>query len=316
MTTENEVFVGIDVSKTSNQLAVLGQPKVRDYSNQEKGHQAMVRYLKPFAPTLIVLEATGGLERELAVHLMQAGFPVAVVNPTRVREFARALGRYAKSDPIDARTLAHFGQAVRPEVRRLPSEQETQLLNLVRRRRQIVGYLTTEKNRLHTTPTDIEERVVAHLKWLQEELDSLNKKIDHLIQSIPEFREKAKLLRSVPGIGPVNAFTLLAEMPELGNVSRQKIAALAGVAPFNRDSGKKKGKRKTFGGRYGVRSTFYMAVLSARTHNPVIKRFYDRLIKKGKLPKVALVACMRKLLSILTVMLMRKEAWRPIQLKN
>lgn len=314
MTTEKEVFVGIDVSKTSHQLAVLGQPKVRDYSNQERGHQAMVRYLKLCAPTLIVLEATGGLERELAVHLRQAGFPVAVVNPTRVREFARALGRYAKSDPIDARTLAHFGQAVRPEVRRLPSEQETQLLNLVRRRRQIVGYITTEKNRLHTTPTDMEERVVAHLKWLQEELDSLNKAIDQLIQSIPEFCEKAKLLRSVPGIGPVNASTLLAEMPELGNVSRQKIAALAGVAPFNRDSGQKKGKRKTFGGRYGVRSTFYMAVLSAKTHNPIIKRFYDRLIKKGKLPKVALVACMRKLLSILTVMLRRKESWRPAHL--
>lgn len=314
MTTENEVFVGIDVSKACNQLAIWGQPKIRDYSNQEKGHQAMVRYLEPLAPTLIVLEATGGLEREVAVHLMQAGFPVAVVNPTRVREFARALGHYAKSDPIDARTLAHFGQAVRPEVRRLPSEQETRLLNLVRRRRQIVGYITTEKNRLHTTPTALEERVVAHLNWLQEELDSLNKQIDQLIQSIPELCEKAKLLRSVPGIGPVNAFTLLAELPELGNVSRQKIAALAGVAPFNRDSGKKKGKRKTFGGRYGVRSTFYMAVLSAKTHNPVIKRFYDRLIEKGKLPKVALVACMRKLLSILTVMLMRKEAWRPVQL--
>jgi transposase len=314
MTTESEVFVGIDVSKASNQLAVWGQPKVRDYSNQEKGHQAIVRYLKPLAPTLIVLEATGGLERELALHLMGAGFPVAVVNPTRVREFARALGRYAKSDPIDARTLAHFGQAVRPEVRHLPSVQETQLVNLVRRRRQIVGYITTEKNRLHTTPTDMEERVVAHLKWLQEELDSLNKAIDQLIQSIPEFCEKAKLLRSVPGIGPVNAFTLLAELPELGHVSRQKIAALAGVAPFNRDSGKKKGKRKTFGGRYGVRSTFYMAALSAKTHNPVIKRFYDRLIKKGKLPKVALVACMRKLLTILNVMLMRKEAWRPVHL--
>lgn len=316
MTTSSEVFMGIDVSKASHQLAVWNQKATREFTHDPKGHSALVRHLKRYSPTLIVIEATGGLERELALQLLQAGFPVAVVNPTRVREFAKALGRYAKTDPIDAATLAHFAQAVRPAVRRLPSQQETELLNLVRRRRQVVDCMVTEKNRLHTTPDQLKERIEKHLAWLQEEIDQLNTEIDALIQSIPEMREKAQLLRSVPGIGPVNASTLLAELPELGTLSRQKIAALAGVAPFNKDSGKKKGKRKTFGGRYGVRKTFYMAILSAIRFNPVIKRFYDRLIEKGKLKKVAFVACMRKLLSILNVMLLRKEPWRTIPMQN
>ncbi len=316
MTTPQEVFIGIDVSKASHQLAVYNETTVREFGNDAKGHRSLLRHLKPYTPTLIVIEATGGLERELALQLLQAGFPVAVVNPTRVREFAKALGRYAKTDPIDARTLAHFGQAVRPAVRRLPSEQESELISLVRRRRQVVDCMVTEKNRRATAPAKLQERIEKHLAWLQAELDQLNDEIDQLIQSLPELREKARLLRTVPGIGPVNASTLLAELPELGTLSRQKIAALAGVAPFNQDSGKKKGKRKTFGGRYGVRSAFYMAILSAIRYNPVIKRFYERLLERGKLKKVAIVACMRKLLSILNVMLMRKEAWRPISIEN
>ncbi len=313
MTNSIEVFIGIDVSKASNEVAIFGQKTVMSFANNPDGHRSLAKKLKIYQPTLIVMEATGGLERELALHLTQAGYPVAVVNPTRVREFAKALGKFAKSDPIDAYTLAHFGASVRPAVRAMQSKQESELMALVRRRRQVVNQMGQEQNRLHTAPARVVKRIEDHLVYLENELKSLNEEIDALIQSIPEWRQKVELLRSVPGIGPVNAFTLLAELPELGSVSRQKIAALAGVAPFNKDSGKKKGRRKTCGGRYGVRSAFYMAALSASRFNPVIKRFYQRLISKSKENKVALTACMRKLLSIVNVMLMRGETWRVSQ---
>lgn len=310
MTTLPSVFVGIDVHQAFNEVAIYEQKPVKEFPNEPKGHRAVERYLKALEPQLIVMEATGGLERELALHLLQAGLPVAVVNPTRVREFARAVGQYAKTDPIDARLIARFAFATQPQVRALQSEQEADLIALVRRRRQVVEQIGQEKNRLRLSSARVIQRIKDHLDYLAEELASLDEEIDALIQSIPEWRQKAELLRTVPGIGPVNAFTLLAELPELGSVSRQKIAALAGVAPFNKDSGKKKKRRRTFGGRAGVRSAFYMAALSASRHNPVIKRFYDRLIKAGKEEKVALTACMRKLLSILNTMLMRGEPWR------
>src|SRR3990172_4055213 len=310
MTTPNEVFVGIDVSKATNEVAIFAQDGVESFANNPTGHRALANFLEPLEPTLIVIEATGGLERDLASHLLETGFAVAVVNPTRVRDFAKALGRYAKNDPIDAHTLAHFAQAIRPEVRQLQSAQEAELLALVRRRRQVVANIGQERNRLHTVPAKAKKYIQDHLAYLQAQLQVLNAEIDALIQAIPQWRQKAQLLCSVPGIGPVNAFTLLAELPELGSVSRQKIAAFAGGGPYDKDSGKKKGRRKPFGGRYGVRSTFYMAVLAAIRHNPIIKRFYERLIKNGKEHKVAMVACMRKLLSIANVMLMRGEAWR------
>ncbi len=308
MTTEN--FVGIDVSKESLEVAIYGQETIHSYANTPAGQAELVDCLKPLNPTLIVLEASGGYEIEPALTLMADGLPVAVVNPSRVRNFARAYGRLAKTDPIDAHVLAHFAQAVRPRVRTLQSEQETHLTNLVRRRRQVVAMLTAEKNRLYTTSTRLKVGVKKHIQFLQAEEEELAAEIAKLIQALPQWREKGQILQSVPGIGPVNAATLLAELPELGNTSRQKIAALAGVAPYNRDSGKKHGRRKTGGGRGGVRSAFYMACLSASRHNPVIKRFYERLIANGKETKVALTACMRKLLSILNAMLRKMEPWR------
>ena len=307
-------FIGIDVSKETLEVAIHGQEAIRSFANMPDGHQALVNYLKPMNPTLIVLEASGGFEIEPAVALMTSDLPVAVVNPSRVRSFARAYGRMAKTDPIDGHIIAHFGQAVRPRLRSLQSEQAAHLTNLVRRRRQIVSMLTAEKNRLSTTSIRLKAGVKKHIQWLQEEEEELATEIAELIQTLPEWREKAQILQSVPGIGPVNAATLLAELPELGTISRQKIAALAGVAPYNRDSGKKRGRRKTGGGRRAVRSAFYMACLSATQHNPVIKRFYERLIAKGKETKVALTACMRKLLSILNAMLRNKEPWRVVNL--
>ena len=291
-------------------MAIYGQETILSYTNTPAGQAELVAYLKPLNPTLIVLEASGGFEIEPALELMTGGLPVAVVNPTRVRNFARAYGRLAKTDPIDAHLLAHFAQVVRPRVRSLQSEQEIHLTNLVRRRRQVVAMLTAEKNRLHTTSIRLKEGVKKHILWLQDEEAELTKQIAGLIQTLPQWREKEQILQSVPGIGPVNAATLLAELPELGTTSRQKIAALAGVAPYNRDSGKKRGRRKTSGGRGGVRSAFYMACLSASRHNPVIKRFYERLIANGKETKVALTACMRKLLTILNAMLRNMEPWR------
>lgn len=308
MTTEN--FVGIDVSKESLEVAIYSQETIHSYANTPVGQAELVDCLKPLNPTLIVLEASGGYEIEPALTLMADGLPVAVVNPARVRNFARAYGRLAKTDPIDAHVLAHFAQAVRPRVRSLQSEQETHLTNLVRRRRQVVAMLTAEKNRLYTTSIRLKEGVKKHIQFLQAEEDELAAEIAKQIQALPQWREKEQILRSVPGIGPVNAATLLAELPELGTTSRQKIAALAGVAPYNQDSGKKRGRRKTGGGRGGVRSAFYMACLSASQHNPVIKRFYERLIANGKETKVALTACMRKLLSILNAMLRKMEPWR------
>lgn len=308
MTTE--CFVGIDVSKDSLEVAIYDQETLHSFANTPAGHVELVAYLKPSNPTLIVMEASGGFEIEAALALMSGGLSVAVVNPSRVRSFARAYGQLAKTDPIDAHVLAHFAQAVRPRVRSLQSEQETHLTNLVRRRRQVVAMLTAEKNRLHTTSIRLKEGVKKHILWLQEEETELTKQIAELIQTLPQWREKEQILQSVPGIGPVNAATLLAELPELGTTKRQKIAALAGVAPYNRDSGKKRGRRKTGGGRGGVRSAFYMACLSASQHNPVIKRFYDRLIANGKETKVALTACMRKLLTILNAMLRNMEPWR------
>lgn len=305
-----ECFIGIDVSKESLEEALEGQEGIRSFANTPAGHAALVEYLKPMKPTLIVLEASGGYEIEVMLVLLSQGLAVAVVNPTRVRNFARAFGRLAKTDPIDAHVLAHFAQAVRPRVRSLQSEQETHLTNLVRRRRQVVAMLTAEKNRLSTTSIRLKEGVKKHIQWLEQEQVELAAQISQLIQSLPEWQEKERILKSVPGIGPVNASTLLAELPELGNTSRQKIAALAGVAPYNHDSGKKRGRRKTGGGRSGVRSAFYMACLSASQHNPVIKRFYERLIAQGKETKVALTACMRKLLTILNAMLRKKEPWR------
>ena len=310
MTNEAEVFVGIDISKETLDLAIVGKEATWQLNRDETGISQLIDLITPMNPQLIVMEATGGLEIDVVTRMAAAGLAVSVVNPLRVREFAKAIGQYAKTDRIDAQLIALFADKIRPAAISRKSEQQTMLSALVRRRKQVIGVITAEKNRLHTTWEPLRERLVAHIAWLEDELEALGKEIRDLILADPVWREKEKILQSVPGIGPVTAATLLAELPELGTVSRQKVASLAGVAPFNRDSGRRRGKRRTFGGRAQVRRALYMAALTASRRNPVIKRFYQRLLDKGKPKKVALTACMRKLLSIVNTMLMRMEPWR------
>ena len=313
MTSVSEVFVGIDVSKETLDVAIYEHEMAWQCGHDDVAIGGLVDLLAPMSPQLIVLEATGGLEMDVTLGIIEAGLPVAVVNPTRVREFAKAIGQYAKTDRIDAQLIAHFAYKVRPAEASRKSQKQSLLSALIRRRQQVIQTVTAEKNRLDTTHERLRERVKAHISWLEDELEELFKQICEVIQADPVWKEKEQILQSVPGIGPVTAATLLAELPELGTVSRQKVASLAGVAPFNRDSGRKRGKRRTFGGRSQVRRTLYMAALSASRTNPVIKRFYERLLAKGKLKKVALTACMRKLLSIVNTMLLRMEPWRPTQ---
>lgn len=307
----DEVFVGIDVSKSQLDLAEWGKSNVSQYNNDEKGIGKLVQQLKEVSPTLIVLEASGGWEMTLAAELAFAKLPAVVVNPTRVRDFARATGQWAKTDKLDALMLARFAQAVRPEVRPLRNEQEAYLVALVTRRRQVIEIMTAEKNRRATSHGSIGQRLEEHIAWLEAELKALEEDISRFVQSNVVWQEKEALLRTVPGVGPVTAFTLLAELPELGTLNRQKIAALVGVAPFNRDSGPRRGKRRIFGGRAGVRRALYMAALSGSKSNPIIRTFYERLLANGKEKKVALAACMRKLLVILNAMLRDQKPWNP-----
>jgi transposase len=311
MVGEGEVFVGIDVGQAFLEVASYGDESEWRVGNDGDGIAGLVPRLQALSPSIIVVEATGGMELPLVASLAAAGVPVAVVNPTRVRQFARATGKLAKTDKLDARVLAHFAQAVRPLVRPLRSEEEEHLSALVTRRRQVIVMLTAEKNRLVTTRAALRKRVERHIEWLEEELASLDHEISSFIASDPQCEAKDSLLRSVPGVGPVTAATILAELPELGSLNRQKIAALVGVAPVNRDSGKKHGKRRVFGGRASVRRTLYMAALSATKFNPIIKVFYQRLLSRGKEKKVALTACMRKLLVILNAMVARHTHWQP-----
>lgn len=305
----DEIFVGIDVSKRQLDLAVWGEKDVWQYGNCEAGILEMVKQLTDMEPTLVVLEASGGWEMTLVAELALAKIQVTVVNPTRVRAFARATGQLAKTDKLDAGLIAWFAQAVRPEVRPLRNEQEAYLAALITRRRQVVGILTAEKNRRHTTHGLVGQRLEEHIDWLETELVCLEQDIGRFIQKSAVWQEKERLLRSVPGVGPVTAFTLVAELPELGTLNRQKIAALVGVAPFNKDSGPRRGKRRIFGGRAGVRNVLYMAALVGSRSNPVIRAFYERLLARGKLKKVALVACMRKLLVILNAIVRDEKSW-------
>lgn len=312
MAHEAEIFVGIDVSKAHLDVAVHNQSWSWQADNTAVGIAELVKRLNSLHPTLIVLEATGGFEMVLVAELAAAQLPVVVTNPRRVRNFARSTGQFAKTDQLDAKMLAHFAAALRPEPRPLPSEQEDQLTALLTRRRQIVDMLTVEKNRLHTVRTAMRSDLEEHITWLTEKLAKLDADIDQFIQGSALWQEKATLLKSVPGVGRITASTLLAMLPELGMLNRQEIAALVGVAPVNTDSGRKHGKRRIFGGRATVRSVLYMAALSAKKHNPTIKKFYAHLLERGKEKKVALTACMRKLLVILNAMLRSKQPWRTV----
>jgi transposase len=310
MTSTAEVFVGIDISQAQLDIAVHDQSTYWQTPNTDAGITDLVRRLQVMTPTRIVVEATGGFELRLVAELVAGKLPVVVTNPRRVRAFARSTGKLAKTDKLDAKMLAHFAAAIRPEVRTLPTEQEEQLTALLTRRRQIIEMLTMEKNRLHTVRPTMRADIEEHLTWLNKKLEVLDDDLDDFIHGSAVWQEKATLLKSVPGIGRITASTLLAMLPELGTLNRQEIAALVGVAPVNKDSGRKQGKRRIYGGRATVRSALYMAALSASKHNPKIKKFYEHLLKQGKEKKVALVACMRKLLVIVNAMLRAKQAWR------
>ena len=305
-----QIFVGIDVSKAWLDIAVHEKEETFRASNDEIGIASLVKRLKKLKASLIVLEPTGGFEMLVVAQLTHAGLPVAVVNAKRVRDFARATGQIAKTDKLDAKVLAHFAAAVRPAIRSLRTEQEEQLTALMTRRRQVIDMLTVEKNRLVTVRAKMRTEIEAHLQWLSNSLKKLDQEIEEFVESLPVWKDKDALLQSVPGVGRVSSATLLAMLPELGLLNRQEIAALVGVAPVNKDSGKKRGRRRVYGGRADVRSVLYMAALSAKKFNPVIRKFYERLIQHGKEKKVALTACMRKLLVILNAMLRSNQPWR------
>ena len=308
---DKEVFVGVDVSKASLDVATHPGSESWRADNNGEGLKVLSKRLGEIAPALVVLEATGGLEVLAASALAAEGFPVVVVNPRQVRDFARATGRLAKTDALDAEVLARFAHAVRPEVRPLKGEEERELSALVARRRQILDMITAEQNRLGQTPSKrIRKELKAHIAWLKRRLKDVDRDLGSAIKESPAWRVRDNLLRSVPGVGKVLSSMLIAEVPELGSLNRHQVAALIGVAPLNRDSGLFKGKRKVWGGRATVRSVLYMATLSAVRFNPVIRAFYRKLREGGKLNKVALTACMRKLIVILNSMTRTGEPWR------
>ena len=303
-------FVGIDVSKSQLDIAVRPDNKRWSASNAEADIAKVVESLKELSPQVIVIEATGGMEMPLVSALSQAHLPVVVVNPRQVRDFAKAVGRMAKTDRIDSEILAHFGEAVKPDVRLLKDEETQMLTALVTRRRQVVEMLTAEKNRLGISPKVVHKDIQKHIDWLQTRLEDSDRHLDSAIRKSPVWREKDDLLRSVPGVGQVLSVSMITGLPELGTLSRRQIAALVGVAPLNRDSGLFRGKRTVWGGRAHLRAVLYMATLSASRFNPVISSFYRRLVEAGKKPKVALTACMRKLLGILNAIIKNRIPWQ------
>jgi transposase len=302
--------IGIDVGKAKLDVGVHDDKKVRQWANDDQGRAELRTWVLQQEASLVVVEASGGYEAAVVSELVSAGQAVALVNPTRVRAFARAEGILAKTDKIDARVIARFGATMKPQARARRAEAQVELNELITRRRQLVEMLTAEKNRLQTASPALHKRITTHLAWLQAEIDDLEHQIGQAIAANPDWAETARRVDSAPGIGPITAATLVADLPELGHLNRQKIAALVGVAPFNHDSGKHHGKRRIFGGRTSVRSVLYMATLSAIKHNPVIKDFYHRLVQAGKLKKVALTACMRKLLVILNTMVKTGQDWQ------
>ncbi len=309
---DSRLFVGIDVSSDHLDVCVRPTGAAWQVPYDPQGIRGLVEHLDELAPDLVVLEATGGIELALTGELVAAGLPVAVVNPRHVRDFARAGGKLAKTDALDARVLAHFAEAMQPECRPLPDASTQELRALVTRRRQVVEMMTAERNRLRTATPRIRPQVEEHILWLKARLEELDKGLSNFIRSSPMWRTTETVLRSTPGVGPVLTMTLLAGLPELGTLNRGEIAALVGVAPFNRDSGTLRGKRTVWGGRAQVRAVLYMATLVATCRNPVIRAFYQRLCAAGKPKKVALTACMRKLLVILNAMVKHHRSWNPV----
>jgi len=306
-----ERLIGVDVSKDKLDVAVRPDGERWQTANTEEAFPELIARLKALEPELIVIEATGGLERAVVAAMATADLPVAMINPRQAREFARATGRLAKTDQIDADDLAFFGEAIRPEVRPLPEADVQELSALNARRQQLVEMITAERNRLHTALPAARPSIREHIRWLQREKERIESKLQRHIDQNLTLRRKFKIMCSAKGVGPATSFSLLSDLPELGKVNRKEIAALVGVAPFNRDSGRWRGKRTTWGGRASVRSALYMAALSASRHNPVIRAFYERLLEAGKPKKVALTACIRKPLVILNAMIKNGTMWDP-----
>jgi transposase len=305
----SEIWVGVDVSKQRLDVAVRPLEEAWSMKNDQAGIKALVGKLKKLAPQRIVLEATGGYEYELAFRLMKAGLPVAVVNPRQVRDFARAVGKLAKTDPIDAKILAHFAEAVKPPCRAVKEQPLEELGQLVTRHRQLMEMMVAERNRRLSLRGEAQQDIDVTIRFLQGRLKKIDEQLKDLIAKNPEWSYKAELLNSVPGVGPVLISSLIAELPELGTMNRKQIAALVGLAPFNNDSGQSRGKRHIWGGRAHLRAVLYMAVVAGLRFNSTIRDFYQHLLQLGKAPKVALVACMRKLLIQLNAMVKSATTW-------
>jgi transposase len=309
MQTNSTCFIGIDVAKAHLDVAVRPTGVTKQFVAEKLDE--LVVFVQQAQPTLVVMEATGGLEAAVAAALVAVGIAVAVVNPRQARDFAKAVGKLAKTDAIDAAVLAHFAEAVRPEPRPLPDAQTRELEALVMRRRQLLEMLGAEQNRLSSCRAkSMRKSLEQHIEWLRRQVKDIDKDIGKSVRNSPIWREKDDLLQSVPGIGPVVSSMMLASLPELGALNRKQIAALVGVAPINRDSGTLRGKRSVWGGRAPMRAALYMATLVATKHNSVIRGFYQRLLIAGKAKKVALVACMHKLLTIVNAMMRSGRRWQ------
>jgi transposase len=305
----SECFIGIDVSKDTLDVHTLPEGNVFQFVNDPDGIKAICKKFSKIHPTLIVIEATGGLQIPVATALGLKKFPVAVVNPRQVRDFAKAKGRLAKTDKIDAEMLALFGKQMEPEVRPLKDEQAQEMSAFMARRNQLVRMLVMEKNRFSRSYGSVKNDIAKNIDWLEERLAEIDTHLGKMVRASPIWREQDDLLRSVPGVGNVLSRALLSNLPELGTLNRRSIAALVGVAPLNCDSGKHRGRRRIWGGRSDVRSILYMAVLTAKKYNPVIRDFYNRLKEAGKPHKVAAVASMRKLITILNAMVRSGQSW-------
>lgn len=304
--------VGIDVSKERLDVCLMPTSESLVVTNDQAGIESLLQRLRQHLPLeLVVLEASGRYERPVAAALAAAEIAIAVVNPRQARDFAKATGRLAKTDRIDAEILARFAAAVGPRPSVLPDEEAQALQEILTRRRQLLQMLTAENNRLGMASAAVSKRIRAHIKWLRKELCRTDAELDEAVEASTVFKENEALLRSVPGVGPVLARTLLAELPELGTLAPKRLSALVDVAPFNRDSGTFKGKREVWGGRAQVRAALYMGALVATRHNSFIREFYGRLLAAGKPKKVALVACMRKLLTSLNAVLRDHTPWCP-----
>lgn len=308
---KENLFIGIDVSKAVLDVGVIPAEEVKRFTNDVDGCKELVSWLSEAKPELVVLESTGGLEMQSAGALTSAGLPTVIVNPRQVRNFAKALGKLAKTDAIDALVIARFAQAVQPEVRPFNDEQTLELKALITRRKQLSDMLVAEQNRLKSAHLRIKKSISTSICWLKSQIEDTDKDIADSISNNDIWRDKEEILTSVKGVGPVLTASLLCMLPELGALNRKKISALVGVCPYNRDSGYFRGKRCISGGRADIRSVLYMATLTATRFNPVIKAFYQRLKEAGKVPKVAIVACMRKLLTILNAMMKTGQKWNP-----